>query len=860
MKTHTPRSTPERASVRPAGRIQSDGTAAGTDGSTVAPTMNLGAGAWMLVLGAFLLSSIAHAQLLTEHFDYPNGSLGAAGSGDVVWTGGDSPSTAITVSSNVSLTYPGLFGATNYGVVFSGGTFKKKAAPFTSQTNGAVFVSFLLNVQTAGNSAKLIAYLQNGNSASSSPPLGIYLNGSQVGLAKSASTPATNASSLSAGTHLVVARYTFLGGNDQVDLWIDPASLGTNTIPGATLTTGTANSSDASALGYIFLNHAVSQTVWLDELRVGTTWADVTPTDGTTPPPVVTSKPVFTSIVNSPAGLVMQGTNGTANGAFDLIASATVTLPLNLWNDVSAENFDASGNFVLTNPIAPSAPQLFYRVRVGSGTPPPVAPNITTSPTNLSLLAGQTAQFNVAATGTAPLTYRWFFNTNTLVGSGATLTLNNIQTNNAGAYFAIVTNVAGAATSSVATLTVSNILLPAGIVTQPQNQGVPAGQTAVFNVVASGTPPLFYQWFFNTNTPLNNQTNASLTIANASNVNAGAYSVIVSNTYGTTNSAFASLTIDTNTLDFSAIGFCNNGATITGGAAGPTVYVGSEAELQSYSDVNAPYVIYITNSFPLTSMDTHVRSNKTVIGVGNIVLSGGGLYLYRASNVIIRNLTITESSEDGFGLHFSTSVWIDHCNITDSSDGAIDITQQSDNVTVSWCHIFYSSPALAHRLASLIASSDADAGNYRITYHHNWWGANVQERMPSNRFGRVHCFNNYYNAPGNNYCVRTRKEAECLVENNFFQSVQNPWEQYITSSGDTQGKLAASGNSMPFLGTANGVTWTGTITNGDGTIRVMIPGTDPVFAPPYSYSLATAATIPNTVTNNAGALKGPFAP
>jgi pectate lyase len=160
----------------------------------------------------------------------------------------------------------------------------------------------------------------------------------------------------------------------------------------------------------------------------------------------------------------------------------------------------------------------------------------------------------------------------------------------------------------------------------------------------------------------------------------------------------------------------------------------------------------------------------------------------------------------------------------------------------------------------LIASSDSDAGNYRITYHHNWWGANVQERMPSNRFGRAHVFNNYYSAAGNNYCIRTRKQAECLVENNFFHNVQNPWEQYITSSGDIQGKLAASGNNVPFLGTGDGVNWTGSTTNGDGTIRMMIPGTDSVFTPPYSYTLRAVVEVPNVVTNNAGATHGPFAP
>jgi len=57
-----------------------------------------------------------------------------------------------------------------------------------------------------------------------------------------------------------------------------------------------------------------------------------------------------------------------------------------------------------------------------------------------------------------------------------------------------------------------------------------------------------------------------------------------------------------------------------------------------------------------------------------------------------------------------------------------------------------------------------------------------------------------------------------------------------------------------------GDTWTGTTTNKDGTIRVMIPGTDPVFAPPYSCTLRNAADVPNVVTNHAGAMRGPFAP
>jgi pectate lyase len=316
--------------------------------------------------------------------------------------------------------------------------------------------------------------------------------------------------------------------------------------------------------------------------------------------------------------------------------------------------------------------------------------------------------------------------------------------------------------------------------------------------------------------------------------------------------------------DFSAIGFCNQNGRITGGAGGPAVYVGSAAQLRSYSDANAPYTIYLTNSFALSGMDTHVRANKTLIGVGNVVLSGGGLYLYRATNVIIRNLAIARSTEDDLGLHYSDHVWIDHCTFIDAQDGELDITQSSDYITVSWCKFLYtvSLPAPKHRFVSLIAASDSDGGSqYHLTYHHNWWSSNCVERMPSVRFGRLHAYNNYYSAPGNNYCVRTRKAAECRLENNWFENVHDPWEQYITGTNDVQGKLLAVGNNVPFRGAAYGVTWSGTSTNSKArTIRVLIPGTDTVFAPPYAYALDAAASVPATVMQNAGAGHGPFAP
>src|SRR5262245_38518514 len=98
------------------------------------------------ILLGLILTASAQAQLLEEHFSYANGNLGASGSGNVVWTGGDSPATALTVNLSAALSDPTLFGATGSGVIYNGGTFKKKAAPFAAQSGAGttVYVSFLI--------------------------------------------------------------------------------------------------------------------------------------------------------------------------------------------------------------------------------------------------------------------------------------------------------------------------------------------------------------------------------------------------------------------------------------------------------------------------------------------------------------------------------------------------------------------------------------------------------------------------------------------------------------------------------------------------------------------------------------------
>src|SRR5207249_883813 len=76
----------------------------------------------------------------------------------------------------------------------------------------------------------------------------------------------------------------------------------------------------------------------------------------------------------------------------------------------------------------------------------------------------------------------------------------------------------------------------------PQSQTVIVGGAATFSVLASGTPPLTYQWQFN-GTNLPGATAKSLGLTNVQFSQAGNYSVAVSNSLGTAASSNAALTV-----------------------------------------------------------------------------------------------------------------------------------------------------------------------------------------------------------------------------------------------------------------------------------------------------------------------------
>jgi pectate lyase len=296
----------------------------------------------------------------------------------------------------------------------------------------------------------------------------------------------------------------------------------------------------------------------------------------------------------------------------------------------------------------------------------------------------------------------------------------------------------------------------------------------------------------------------------------------------------------------------------TGGAGGRSVTVSTEADLQTYAASTPPYIITISGPI-VTTGNIVVNSNKTIRGADMSSMLIGDLYVGNyVHNIIVQDLGISNPYGVGDGdgvtiINSAKNILVDHCTFTDCADGSLDITNQADSVTVSWCRFRYVNQA-THRNLCLIGSSDAkldDLGFLHITIHHCWFDQNCDERMPSVRFGRVHVYNNYYASETAFYGVRTRLYAECFVENNYFEECQNPWE-LLRKTGSPDGKLLALNNNIAFMDTSGGNTWVaGWYTTATET-TMLIPGTDSVFSPPYPYTLDSTADVRTKVMSYAG--------
>ena len=163
---------------------------------------------------------------------------------------------------------------------------------------------------------------------------------------------------------------------------------------------------------------------------------------------------------------------------------------------------------------------------------------VAVTPEAVSVLPGAPVSLTVSAAGSGPLTYTW---SSVVPTAQTTNTAVSVPTNISGTYTATVTvtNRAGSVTSAPVRIVVAP---SAPVLTAaPASLTASTGRTAVFNVAAAGSAPFTYQWFRGT-TPVG--TGTTLTLNPVTTADAGDYTVVVTNSLGSTRSSVAKLTVD----------------------------------------------------------------------------------------------------------------------------------------------------------------------------------------------------------------------------------------------------------------------------------------------------------------------------
>ncbi len=330
-----------------------------------------------------------------------------------------------------------------------------------------------------------------------------------------------------------------------------------------------------------------------------------------------------------------------------------------------------------------------------------IPPAIASHPDSQARFVGDSVNFTVAASGTAPLTYQWRKNSediDTVANPSAaspTLSLTNLTlADNGGSYDCVVTNSLDSATSNPAMLTVTTAppVAPA-ITTHPASQTVTAGSSVTFSVLATGTPAPTYQWKLGTD-DLPGETGPSLVIPNVQTVNTGSYTVTVTNSVNSITSNPAILTIGTpppasGYSKYNLTGFATLGSGTTGGGEIPETHAAYRkcatplefvtAIRDSNKTANAVRVIEITANLNLgwneidaatkalasnpvkahaapklhptliasgvSVIDIVAKSGLTIFSANGATIKHVTFNIKNTSNIIIRNLKFDEMWE-----------------------------------------------------------------------------------------------------------------------------------------------------------------------------------------------------------------------
>ena len=429
------------------------------------------------------------------------------------------------------------------------------------------------------------------------------------------------------------------------------------------------------------------------------------------------SPPGFETVIDPPTITQQpESTNLELGGGVTLRVSASGSEPfIYQWLfDGNAIAGATEASFEITNARLEDAGSYTVEITNGGGKASSEAalvrvlapPSISSQPQSLEAAVGDSVRFSVTASGTPPLTYQWQKDGVDIPGANAAeLLLNNISIADAGQYRARVNNDVSEVFSTTGRLTVQAILTQPSITQHPQSVEVQAGNAVHFQVTATGTPPLRYQWQRNQQ-DIPGATAATFTLTNPQPSDSGAIRVLVSNDAGSTTSNVATLSVTEAPVVIDA-------PTIVQQPVSQTVNIGDSVRFQVVATGESIQYQWQANGTDIPG------ATQSALALSGVMLSAAGNYQVRLTNPggsitsAVATLTVQEAPPAGDSLSIVNHPQAQSVAPGDSVTFSV-VAESANPISYQWQLGTFNIPGARAASFSIDQVQQVDEGNYRV--------------------------------------------------------------------------------------------------------------------------------------------------
>jgi hypothetical protein len=245
---------------------------------------------FLLVYLTLVVLNLNAQPLFYEPFSYtPSNVNGLFVQSNAVWKNANTGDSIFVVAN--SLSYPGLAASQGEKVAFDGAGVDNYRA-FTQQTSGEVYASFVMNVASLGlmntTGTYVLTLLENNSTSAFGACLWLKKSATagkyNIGVSNRSNSAVTYlpAELDTLTSHFIVLSYEIIAGsaNDVSSIWLNTAQFG-GSEPASSASALGGTDLSVAGIGRLMLRQPATTAnapfVQFDEIRVGTTWNDVTP-------------------------------------------------------------------------------------------------------------------------------------------------------------------------------------------------------------------------------------------------------------------------------------------------------------------------------------------------------------------------------------------------------------------------------------------------------------------------------------------------------------------------------------------------------------------------------------------------------